>query len=168
MLNPPTLNHIQANQRKQQQMSANKIETTFQDLSTDVIMKTMQKFQSSYINETKCRKAIADIKLNFTRDLRENFIYLLNEREIVIGELYEAQNSITNSYRKIIGERSIVIDRLIRKNIKFKKELLEVKHNLTMLEKEKKTRRTRTRKRTRTRTKTRKSNKTKNNKKKNI
>ena len=121
-------------------MASIKIETTFQDLSTDVIIKTMQKLQSSHTNETKCRKAIADIKLNFTRDMRDNFIYLLNDQEIIIGDLYEVQDSITNSYRKIIGERTIMIDRLIKKNVEFKKELLEVKYNLTKLEKEKKER----------------------------
>ena len=93
---------------------------------------------NEYHNEKKYRIAFNNIIFNFRNEMYENTMGELYASYEVIDELNHNQDVMCSTYRNIINERNIFIDKLIKKCGDLKQKLSDEKITRKKLEQEKK------------------------------
>ena len=106
------------------------------NLPSDVLIMMMTQMQDEYHNERKYRIAFNNIIFNYRNEMYESTIGELYASYEVIDELTEGQDIMISTYRSIINERNIFIDRLIKKCSELKQELSDEKRSRRNLERE--------------------------------
>ena len=105
-------------------------------LPSDVLIMMMTQMRDEFDKEKKYRIAFNNIILNFAMKKYDETLGELFTSYDVIDELTHSQDVMGSTYRNIINERNIFIDRLIKKCSELKEELSKEKKSRKKLEKD--------------------------------
>ena len=116
----------------------NNMALNLKSLPSDVLITMITQLHEHYHNEKKYRIAFNNIIFNFRNEMYQNTMGELYASYQVIDEVTHGQDVMCSTYRNIINERNIFIDKLIKKCGELKQKLSDEKTSRKKLEQEKK------------------------------